>query len=158
MGFVKPFQNNGDWLKWLRDMSRGWHADDYLLGGLQVHGTDASQHLPAGISALGTLGHIEVTDVALAMEHLFSTMTTRASNFLVSQNHRMVWVEMDLKAHPVPKPCCAFVAPHQIRLPRATSNLASGTSRYGVSTASLGASSSSLIFTLQSFLNYSSCT
>jgi len=29
----------------------------------------------------------------------------------------MVWIERDLKAHPVPTPCCGLVAAHQFRLP-----------------------------------------
>ena len=137
-------------------MSYGWHVGGCLLGGLQVCGIDAGQHLPASVSAQ-TLGYTEVTGVALPVEQS-STMTARASNLLVSQNHGMAWVEGDLKARLVPTPCHMLVAPHQIRLPRAASSLALGTSRYGVSTASLGASPSSLIFILQSFLSYSSCT
>jgi len=51
----------------------------------------------------------------------------------------MVLVGGDLKVHPVPAPCVVGrAATHQIRLPRAPSNLALDTSRDGAPTASLG--------------------
>jgi len=43
----------------------------------------------------------------------------------------MDWVGRELKAHPVPTPCHGLAAPHQLRLPRAPSNLALSTSRDG---------------------------
>lgn len=46
-------------------------------------------------------------------------------------NHRRGWVGKDLTAHPAPTSCCGLVTPHQIRLPRAASTLALGTSRDG---------------------------
>ena len=39
----------------------------------------------------------------------------------------MVWVGMDLKAHPAPTPAVGRAAPYRLRLPRALSNLASST-------------------------------
>jgi len=47
----------------------------------------------------------------------------------------MAWVGRDLKDHVVPTPCHRLVATHQLRLPRAPSNLALSTSRDGASTA-----------------------
>jgi len=47
----------------------------------------------------------------------------------------MAWAGRDLEAHPVPTPCHGLVATHQIRLPRAPSNLALKASRDGASTA-----------------------
>jgi len=48
---------------------------------------------------------------------------------LCLMHHRMAWVGSDLKDHPVPTPCCGLVVPHQLRLPRALSNLALSTSQ-----------------------------
>ena len=45
-----------------------------------------------------------------------------------SQNHRMIWVGGN---HPAPTPAMGRAAPHQLRLPRAPSNLALSTSRDG---------------------------
>jgi len=45
----------------------------------------------------------------------------------------MAWDGRYLKDHPVPIPCDGLVATHQIRLPRASSNLALSTSRDGIS-------------------------
>jgi len=50
----------------------------------------------------------------------------------------MVWVGGDLKAHSAPTPAMGRAAPHQLRLPRAPSNLAMNTSRDGAPTACLG--------------------
>ena len=50
----------------------------------------------------------------------------------------MVWVQKDLKEHPVPNPAVGRAALHQLRLPMAPSNLASSASRNGAPTASLG--------------------
>jgi len=51
----------------------------------------------------------------------------------------MVWVERDLKAHPVLTPLLVGrAATHQLRLPSAPSNLAMNASGDGASTASLG--------------------
>jgi len=49
----------------------------------------------------------------------------------------MVWVGRDLKAHPDPTPCGGLGATHQLRLPRAPSNLALRTSRDGAPQAFL---------------------
>ena len=43
----------------------------------------------------------------------------------------MVWVGMDLKAHPAPGPAVGRAAAHQLRLPRVPSNLALSASRDG---------------------------
>jgi len=43
----------------------------------------------------------------------------------------MVWVGRDLKDHQAPTTCYGLVGPHQLRLPRAPSILALGTSRGG---------------------------
>ena len=60
-------------------------------------------------------------------------------SFQVLQSHflyyRMAWVGRDIKAPPVPTPCCGLVVTHCIRLRRAPSSLAS---RDGASTAFLG--------------------
>ena len=56
-----------------------------------------------------------------------------------SQNHRMPWVEKDLKNHLVStRLLCSRVANHQPRLPRATSSLAFNASWDRASTSSLG--------------------
>ena len=55
--------------------------------------------------------------------------------FIESHNHRIVWVGGDFKALPAPTPCHGLVVPHQLRLPRAPSNLALSTSRDGSPTA-----------------------
>jgi len=41
----------------------------------------------------------------------------------------MVWAGRDLKVHPAPYPCPGQGCPHQLRLPRAPSNLALSPSR-----------------------------
>jgi len=43
----------------------------------------------------------------------------------------MSYLERDLKAHAAPTPAMGRAAPHQLRLPRAPSNLALGASRDG---------------------------
>jgi len=50
----------------------------------------------------------------------------------------MDWIGKDLKAHPASKPYCWLAAPHQIRLPRDPSSLASNISRDGAFTIYLG--------------------
>jgi len=52
-----------------------------------------------------------------------------------AQDHRLAWVGTDLKEHPVLSPAVERDTSPQIRLPRAPSNLAFGTSRDGTSTA-----------------------
>jgi len=54
----------------------------------------------------------------------FDKQESNDHRIMESLNHRMVWVGRDLKAHPVPTPCCGLVASHQLRLLRAPSNLA----------------------------------
>ena len=49
----------------------------------------------------------------------------------LSQNHRMVWVGRDLKAHATPIPAAGRAVPHQLRLPRAPFSLGLSTSRDG---------------------------
>jgi len=48
-----------------------------------------------------------------------------------SSYYRMAWAGRDLKVHPVPTPAVGRAAPHQLRLPRAPSNLALSASRDG---------------------------
>lgn len=43
---------------------------------------------------------------------------------LYAHNHRMAWVQRDLKVHPVPNPSVSRVATHQIMLPMIPSSLA----------------------------------
>ena len=43
----------------------------------------------------------------------------------------MIWVGRNLTAHPTPNPIVGRAAPHQLRLPRAPSNLALSASRDG---------------------------
>ena len=47
------------------------------------------------------------------------------------RNHRTVWAGRDFKAHATPIPTVGRAAPHQLRLPRAPSNLALSASRDG---------------------------
>ena len=56
----------------------------------------------------------------------------------------MAWFGRDLKAHPAPNPAVGRAAPHQLRLPRAPSNLALSASRDVAPTASLGSPCQSL--------------
>jgi len=43
----------------------------------------------------------------------------------------MVWAGRDLKCQPIPTPAVGRAAPHQLKLPRAPSNLALSVSRDG---------------------------
>ena len=58
----------------------------------------------------------------------------------ISYYRSVEWLRLEgtFKDHPVPIPCCGLGAPHQVRLSKATSNLALDTSRDGASTTSLG--------------------
>ena len=69
-------------------------------------------------------------------DSLYSCLLCYLIALVWSHNHRMDWVGRELKAHPVPTPCHGLAAPHQLRLPRAPSNPALGTSRDGASTES----------------------
>jgi len=51
--------------------------------------------------------------------------------------HRMSWVGIDLKDHLALTPCHGQVATHEIRLPRAPSNLTLNTSRNESSTTNI---------------------
>ena len=54
----------------------------------------------------------------------------------------MAYLERELKAHTAPTPAMGRAAPHQLRLPRAPSNLALSASRDWGTTASLGSCAS----------------
>jgi len=54
----------------------------------------------------------------------------------------MVWFGRDLKAPPIPTPCHGQGCLHQLRLPRAPSNLALNIARDGAPRASLSSNAS----------------
>jgi len=47
------------------------------------------------------------------------------------KNHRMAWVGRDFKALPVPTPATGRAATQQLKMPRASSNLAPSLQRWG---------------------------
>ena len=67
--------------------------------------------------------------------HDLTTPISRPNNrehrIIGSLKHRTARVGRDLKAHPDPTPATGRAAPHQLRLPRAPSNLALSASRDG---------------------------
>lgn len=104
------------------------------------------QNIPLGCSVKSDIICVSVTVfqkkaiiLPFVLLPIFSIIESQRHKIILSQNHRMIWVEMDLKR---PSSSNSFTMDrdtlHQIRLPSAPSGLVLNTFRDGVSPASLG--------------------